>query len=561
MGLPAAESNGRFRQAISQRVNADSHSRSARAPSERNESRANDATRQAHARSAAATFFSNAIWHFQVESLICQLNNNERGPNLTQIAILNLSPSQLNVRFASINKGQQTETAMASSTKPVEFTNWLAPTEQQFWFDQFAIRCDQESSDGGQSALNFHQFQAFLGAALYCYLEKFPIGRRVECKRQPKPVRTNNNGKGLADAMNQLHVSDSKAEDNSSEFSKLQEMHLFKKFDLDNNHSIDRNEFTQLCQRWLHQVFKPACALVVVDVQNDFIDGSLALINGPAKQDGADVVPVVNKLIDKFQKHKATIVYTQDWHPQDHVSFHENLHLRRFKLKGGKVQQKNQLELTEDATNGVGHDLTESSSENRKAGREFKYKRLIPKANLFDTVIFEEGQIEQKLWPTHCVRNSWGAQFHPQLKLAPDSIKIQKGTLSHVDAYSAFWDNMRMNETGLRQELAGKRITDLFFCGLATDYCVAASALDATKAGFVTFVVDDACRGIDEQEIEQRKELLQDYGAFIVDSDLVSDYLDLAAGTSGNGDFDFELSDYSLNRTLIKSIIYRKAFC
>jgi nicotinamidase-related amidase len=247
------------------------------------------------------------------------------------------------------------------------------------------------------------------------------------------------------------------------------------------------------------------------------------------------------------------------------VSFYENLHLRKYTTKDGKHTNTNNNHaldhLRNEQVNAFSND--KDVIEDDSKGKQFKYKRFVPKANLFDTVLFEDGRVEQKLWPIHCIRNSWGAQFHPKLKLVPDSIRIQKGTLSHVDAYSAFWDNMRMNETGLRQELANKRVTDLFFCGLALDYCVAASALDAAKAGFITFVIDDACRGIDEQEIDQRKQQLRDHGAFIVDGSIALNYLKRTFTTQGDMDSnpDVELSKQYLSRSLIKTIIYRKASC
>uniref|UniRef100_A0A6G1S8B6 nicotinamidase n=1 Tax=Aceria tosichella TaxID=561515 RepID=A0A6G1S8B6_9ACAR len=484
-----------------------------------------------------------------------------------------------------------------------ESTNWLAPNEQQFWFERFASPSDdtphhrhhQASGDGSSKlvALRFQQFQAFLRAALYCHFKKFPSQAREtkldyedasqaeqhheqyqEQNSHQQLSTTTNEHNNLNDSMGKLNITselgDHGPNECSHEFSKQQEMHLFKRFDTNNDHLIDWGEFVQLCQKWLNQVFNPNCGLVVVDVQNDFIDGSLALINGPAKQDGAEVIPVVNNLIEAFHAHKAAVVYTQDWHPQDHVSFHENLHLRQYTIKeapnSAKLNDADDRTIRPplaDPTNGHEMAIVSGKQSEESAGdgsdSSFKYKRLVPKANLFDTVLFEEGRVEQKLWPIHCVRNSWGAQFHPKLEIVSDSIKIQKGTLSNVDAYSAFWDNMRMNETGLRQELVNKRVTDLFFCGLAMDYCVAASALDAIKAGFITFVIDDACRGIDEQEIERRKQELLDNGGFIVSSDLALNYLkhnivlddmDLLDGSS----------KHCLGRTLMKKITYRKAF-
>ena len=119
-----------------------------------------------------------------------------------------------------------------------------------------------------------------------------------------------------------------------------------------------------------------------------------------------------------------------------------------------------------------------------------------------------------------------------------------------------------MNETGLRQELTNKRITDLFFCGLAIDYCVAASALDAIKAGFMTFIIDDACRGIDETEIAKRKQELIDQGGFIVSSEQVLSYLRGASfhvEMKHNGVVETTPSR-CLNITIFKTIAFRKAF-
>lgn len=390
-------------------------------------------------------------------------------------------------------------------------TNWSSWDDQQVWFDRYK----SHDSDG----LKFQQFKHFLQETVYCYFSRFPKSSIIKDSdktndKQPDDIATN-----------------------GCRFSHQQEMQLFKVFDGNNDHIIDRDEFHQMCTKWLEKIYEPSCALVVVDVQNDFIDGSLALINGPARQDGAEVVPVINDLIDlcNFQ----AIVYTQDWHPPDHIGFHANLHMRKYKLKHNnesklasrsnephlseqqvKVKHPNQSPLTTlpDTAKKVNISSADPSL-------EFKLQKLAPRAAMFDTVLFDDGQVEQKLWPTHCVQNSWGAELHPKLRVVDDAVRIYKGTLPHVDAYSAFWDNMRLNETGLRQELLARDVKDVFFCGLAFDYCVAASALDSAKAGFVTFVIEDACRGIDRQEIEQRRDELVSNGVLIVNSRGVKGYL------------------------------------
>lgn len=415
------------------------------------------------------------------------------------------------------------------SNKSHDSTDWSCQVDQQFWFDRF------KSADG--VGLRFHQFQEFLKETLYRYFEKFP---------SPKQISENGHNNEQQGAK-------------ECKFTHQQEMQLFKIFDAKNDHLVDRDEFGHLCQKWLDKIYRPSCAFVIVDVQNDFIDGSLALINGPAGQDGAEVVPVINDLIDgcNFQ----AIVYTQDWHPANHIGFHANLHLRKYTLKRETPSAADGNLLAKD--HDTGHDHQQQEKENSTGADDeinnnnsckFKLKKLAAKAQVFDTVLFDDGQVEQKLWPTHCVQNSWGAQLHPKLKIVPDAIRIYKGTLAHVDAYSAFWDNMRLNETGLRRELLSRKINDLFFCGLAFDYCVAASAIDSAKAGFITFVIEDACRGIDEQEMEHRRKELIANGVLIVNSWSVKSYL--ARDPSAINE---DKANENLDQNMIRSICFKRA--
>ena len=427
-------------------------------------------------------------------------------------------------------------------------TNWLSQEDQQFWFDKFKL----QDFDG----LKLSQFEEFLRATVYKYFATFPSSnKRANGER-----------------------------DDEFEFNHQQVMQLFKAFDVTNDHVIDRCEFEHLCQKWLDRIYRPSCGLLVVDVQNDFIDGSLALINGPAGQDGAEVVPVINDLIRKCN-FKA-VVYTQDWHPPDHIGFHANLHLRKHKLKTNPADNEQSSSATNcvNATNNNNNEDAKENSTGASASREFKLKKLASRVQVFDTVLFDDGQLEQKLWPIHCVRNSWGAQLHPNLINAPNAVHIQKGTLSNVDAYSAFWDNKRSNETGLRHELQSRKIDDLFVCGLALDYCVAASALDAAKAGFQVFVVEDACRGIDCSEIERRKEELVSNGVFMVQSNQVKGFfarhhlqnnntdkqadclsIDLRPSSTGGACQHLsvsvaEVDDNLFDRNLIKTVCFNRAF-
>lgn len=429
-------------------------------------------------------------------------------------------------------------------SKSAENTDWLSASEQQAWFDRF--------KDHELQGIKFNQFQKFLEETIYSY---FARSSSIPCATTSDNIKFNS---AIANDY----------EDSAPKFSYQQEMLLFKVFDLKNDHYIDRDEFTNLCQNWLEKTFCKRCALVVVDVQNDFIDGSLALINGPAGQDGAEVVPVINKLIDRCSFDM--IAYTQDWHPPDHIGFYDNLHLRKHVLTKDKTsspsqeanKEDNDKPTTEKLVNGTG---ATGVGGNGKA--KYKLRRLVSDAKVFDTVLFDEGRIEQKLWPVHCVQNSWGAELHPKLHIVPNAVRILKGTLPHVDAYSAFWDNMRMNETGLRQELLSRKINDVFFCGLALDYCVAASAIDAARAGFTTFVIEDACRGIDEDEILRRKEEMLEDGILIINSDTLNNYLLQIRSCQRTKALDGEETQqdqisthsYHFDRTLLVDICLKRA--
>lgn len=174
-------------------------------------------------------------------------------------------------------------------------------------------------------------------------------------------------------------------------------------------------------------------ALIVVDVQNDFCpEGAL-----PA-QKGDEVVPVINALREGYP----LTVFTQDWHPRNHESF---------------------------ASNHPG----------RKPGE-----------------VIDLHGIEQILWPDHCVQESPGAAFHPGLDVRPDDPVVRKGELPGVDSYSGFLDNDRKHETGLRDLLQRQGVTEVHVVGLATDYCVKYTVLDALKFGFTTLVHKGGCRPV-----------------------------------------------------------------
>src|ERR1700710_1145279 len=179
-----------------------------------------------------------------------------------------------------------------------------------------------------------------------------------------------------------------------------------------------------------------ASALLVIDVQNCFLPGgSLAV------KDGDQVVPVINRIAKSF----ANVVMTQDWHTPGHVSF-------------------------------------ASSHAGKKP---------------FETVDLAYGK--QVLWPDHCVQGTDGASLSKDLAIPQAGLVIRKGFHDSVDSYSAFTEADGKTTTGLAAYLKARDVKKLFLAGLATDFCVAWSALDARKAGFETYVVEDACRGIDIQ--------------------------------------------------------------
>ena len=174
-------------------------------------------------------------------------------------------------------------------------------------------------------------------------------------------------------------------------------------------------------------------ALIVIDVQNDFCPGgALAVADGDA------IIPRINALMDEFQ----TVVLTQDWHPADHSSF------------------------------AVNH----------------------PGAEAFSTVQMAYGP--QTLWPAHCVQGTYGAAFHAGLRTDPAQLVIRKGFRAAIDSYSALFENDRRTPTGLEGYLRERGLRKLTLVGLATDYCVAFSALDAA-ARFDVSVILGACRAID----------------------------------------------------------------
>lgn len=198
-------------------------------------------------------------------------------------------------------------------------------------------------------------------------------------------------------------------------------------------------------------------ALILVDIQNDFLPGGALQV-----EDGDKIIPIVNHL----QKHFDLIVLTQDFHPKNHGSF------------------------------AVNH----------------------PGLRNYDVV--KLNGIDQVLWPEHCVQGTYGAEFSIKLDITRANKIFEKGTDPMIDSYSGFFDNGRLKSTGLGEYLEEKGVTDVYVCGLATDFCVKFTALDALSLGFDTFLIEDASRGVNLQpdDVSKAIEEMRNAGIKIMQS-------------------------------------------
>lgn len=201
--------------------------------------------------------------------------------------------------------------------------------------------------------------------------------------------------------------------------------------------------------------------LIVVDVQNGFTPGG-----NLAVADADTIIPTINQLADCFEN----VVLTQDWHPDNHISFAQN--------HSGKQP--------------------------------------------FETIELDYGP--QVLWPKHCVQGTHDAEFHPNLNIPTAQLIIRKGFHAHIDSYSAFMEADHATMTGLTGYLKERSIDTVYVVGIATDFCVAWTALDAVKQGFKTLVVEDACKAIDlNGSLEHAWQTMQQQGVVRIQStDLLS---------------------------------------
>ncbi|MGE5215199.1 MAG: bifunctional nicotinamidase/pyrazinamidase [Nitrospirota bacterium] len=198
-------------------------------------------------------------------------------------------------------------------------------------------------------------------------------------------------------------------------------------------------------------------ALILVDLQNDFLPGGALAV-----PHGDEVIPIANKLQKRFE----LVVATKDWHPPDHGSF---------------------------AANHPG----------KKPG---------------DRILLDG--IEQILWPVHCVQNTHGAEFAPSFDTSRIAHVFHKGTEPNIDSYSTFFDNAHRRHTGLADYLKKRSMKDIYLMGLALDYCVKYSVLDARQLGLNTHVVADGCRGIELEpgDVDRALQEMEVAGANLIKS-------------------------------------------
>jgi nicotinamidase/pyrazinamidase len=197
-------------------------------------------------------------------------------------------------------------------------------------------------------------------------------------------------------------------------------------------------------------------ALILVDIQNDFIPGgSLAVSKGD------EIIPLVNSLQEYFD----LVVATQDWHPADHKSFSSN------------------------------H----------------------PGTKVFETIDLHG--LPQVLWPDHCIQGTLGAEFHRDLKTIKVEAIFRKGMDREIDSYSGFFDNGYRKSTGLSGYLRERKVQKVFVCGLAADFCVAFTTLDALKENFRTYFIENATRAISADGFEKMKERIMTTGGQIIHTD------------------------------------------
>ncbi|CAL1138534.1 unnamed protein product [Cladocopium goreaui] len=267
-------------------------------------------------------------------------------------------------------------------------------------------------------------------------------------------------------------------------------------FDADKSGTIGLNELHAFLRFYdsSSKTMRRKTALLVIDVQNDFISGTLAV------QTSEGIVPTINQMRDQFD----CVVISYDWHPHEHCSFVES-------ANAGKVAMKE--------TESVG-----------------KLKAFTQVTLLGDA---DRAEHPQMLYPRHAVQNTWGGECHKDLVVKPEDMSVYKGKKANIDSYSAFFDNCKANDTGLTKQLEDAGVTDVYCCGLVFDICVKSSALHGAEMGFRVSVIEDACKPLSESEVLPTKKVLNEAGVRVLTSaQAVAEVKQIkAAGNMALGDF------------------------
>lgn len=258
-------------------------------------------------------------------------------------------------------------------------------------------------------------------------------------------------------------------------------LEMFDVFDKNEDDFIDRNEFKLCWTQWIKIILEPKSALIINSMQHEFIEGPIALTKFPAKHNVADIIGPINNLVENV--HFDKVVYAKMWHPEDHISFIENVDLRPVS-PFSKIQPED--------------------------------------AKPFDVIVYSgPPKVFQRLWPAYCIQNTLGAQLVPELKIAPHSLLIHTGTHSDIDSYSSFFESDKVTTTDLHEELAKLNITDIYVCGLALDCSVGLTVLDGISIGYRSILVKDCCVGINLADIDIMKEIIVRSNGLIITSNMV----------------------------------------
>ncbi|CCD70256.1 nicotinamidase [Caenorhabditis elegans] len=245
------------------------------------------------------------------------------------------------------------------------------------------------------------------------------------------------------------------------------------------NRQLDLRTSVLFDQEVLSRLRSLRVALLVVDFQNDFVDGSLKIGDGDAGQEPSSAITPLNELLQLSSWD--LVVYTKDWHPHNHISF-----------------------------------LSQAHNSDRVMDEKDENKTL----GFFDSVQFLKPiKTEQVLYPDHCIQKSWGSDIHPEIYIADNAEYIMKGVDPYLDSYSAFNDNNGRSKTELEDLLRRENIDAVVIAGLAYDICVRFTCLDAVKQNFLAAVIPECSAGLTKKGIEESEMAFKKQGVAMISKD------------------------------------------